>query len=362
MSLPERPEEEVPAGIRASFDHSLQRFEDLRRRLATNERRILCLEGRLTRDDPTWSHTVGTADAVITAVAAVEIIADQGISSGALPPHADGVLARTGLDADDIQRFATSDEPSRMGAVNHIQGHVGEQIALDLINSGHVPVPDGRVARLAASPNQPGWDLDLVDPSGQASTVHAQVKISDTAATIREHFTRYPDVHVVYANSEAAAHFAGEHGYTVVHPGAHFPTDGGRTIVDMGISHASVRDDALSILHGGAHEPLLQKVLTDVPLISLLLIAGRAMGSYLGTDMKESDILRTAGRRTRDVLIASGLGHAATAATSEPITGSVAAVGYLLLGNSIRAARGSIDRAADRFVSARTALVTFSPA
>lgn len=362
MSPHDHPEEEVPAGVRASFDRSLQRLEDVRQRLAANERRILCLEGRPTRDDPTWSHTVSTADAVIAAVAAVEIILDQGMHAATLPPHADGVLARTGLDAEDIQRFAAAGEPTRMGAVNLIQGHLGEQIALDLINSGHVPVPDGRVARLASSPNQPGWDLDLVDPSGHESTVHAQVKISDTAATIREHFTRHPNVHVVYANSEAAAQLASEHGYTVVRPGSHFSMSSERTVVDMGVSHASIRDDALDILNGGAHEPLMNKVLTDVPLISLLLIAGRAMGSYLGSDMKESDILRTAGRRTRDVLIANGLGHAATAATSEPITGSLAAVGYLLLGNSIRAARGSIDRAADRFVSARAALTTFSPA
>lgn len=354
-------EEDLPAGIRASFDRSLERIRELRQRLAVNERRILSLEGRSTRDDPTWSHTVGTADALITAVAAVEIAAEQGTHTGVVPAHTKEVLERTGLSRDDIHRFAAAHSASHMGAVNLIQGHMGEQVALDLINSGHVPVPDGRIARLAAAPNQLGWDLELVDPSGHAAPVHAQVKISDTAATIREHFARYPDLHVVYANSEAAAQFVGVHGVTVVHPGSHFPASTGHTVVDMGVSHDQVRGDALNILHGGAHEHLAHKVLTDVPIISLMLILGRAVGSYLGTETAESDILRTAGRRARDVLIANGLGHAATAATSEPITGSVAAVGYLLIGNAIRSARGSVERAADRFVSTRTALRTFSP-
>jgi len=353
--------EEIPPGVRVALERSTARLGEIRRRLAANERRILSLEGRNTRNDPTWSHTVSTADALITAVAAAEIAAEQGAHAVTLPLHADGVLARTGLTTDDIHRFASAEASSRMGAVNLVQGHMGEQMALDLVNSGHVPVPEGHVARLADTPNQPAWDLELLDPDG-GSVVHAQVKISDTAHTIREHFARYPDVHVVYANSEAATQFVGEHGYTVVHPGDHFPVGAGHTVVDMGVSHADVRAGALDILHGGTHETLLHRVVTDIPIISLFLIAGRAAHSYLGTDAAESDILRTAGRRTRDVLIASGLGHTATAATAEPVTGSITALGYLVLGNAVRAARGSIDRAADRFVSTRTALAMFSPA
>ena len=92
---------------------------------------------------------------------------------------------------------------------------------------------------------------------------------------------------------------------------------------------------------------------TDIPIISLFLIAGRAAGTYLKTDIDESEIMRPAGRRVRDVLIASGISHATTAATAEPVTGSIAAMGYLVLGNAIRQARGDLERAADRFVSMR---------
>ncbi|NDD72302.1 MAG: hypothetical protein EBZ52_03890 [Actinobacteria bacterium] len=351
---------EIPGTIRGALDLSLRRVRELRDRLAVNERRILALEGR-SGGTPSWTHTVGTADAVIAAVAAVEIATAQDAHSGFINEHAGAALARTGLTSDDLERLAHADPASRMGAVNLLQGHIGEQVALDLINSGRIPVPDGRVARLAASPNQPAHDIDLVDPDGHGATLHAQVKISDSASTIREHLMRYPDVDVVYANHDAAGQFVGDHGVSVIRSGTPFPSGHGKVIVDMGVSQAEIRAGATDILHGGAHETLAHKVLTDLPVISLLLIAGRAATSYLETDTPETEILRTAGRRARDVLIANGLGHAATAATSEPLFGSLTAVGYLVVGNAVRAARGDINRATDRFTSTRNALSTFSP-
>lgn len=356
----DEPGEEIPAGIRASLDTARGRVTELRARLSANERRLLTLEGRPTRTDPAWSHTVGTADALIAAVAAVEIAAAQADADSVVDGPMAAVMARTGLTADDIERFAGADTASRTGAISHLQGHLGEQYALELINSGQIPVPEGHVARLAGSQNQPAWDLELVDPDG-GSVMHAQVKISDSAATIREHFARYPEVTVVYANSEAAAALADDGMVTVIARGAEFPAGTGRTVVDMGVSHGNVRDGVAALLDGGAGEPLLQKVLTDVPLISLLLIAGRAASSYLSTDDAGSEILRTAGRRARDVLVANSLGHATTAATTEPLTGSITAAAYLVAGNAVRAARGDIARAADRFVSTRTALGTFAP-
>ncbi|MFM8794088.1 MAG: hypothetical protein ACKOFF_04220 [Acidimicrobiales bacterium] len=353
--------EKLPDGIRVSLDTARRRLGDLRERLSANERRILALEGRATRHDPSWSHTVGTADALIAAVAALEITSMQAGTSPVVDGPLAEVMTRTGLTSDDIERFAAAEGPARTGAINNLQGHLGEQYALELINSGMIPVPEGYVARLADSPNQPAWDLELIDPDG-GPVVHAQVKISDTAATIREHFARYPDVSVVYANSEAAAALSDDGLVTVIGRGADFPAGTGRTVVDMGVSHGNVRDGVAGLLEAGAGEPLLQKILTDVPLISLLLIAGRAAGSYLGTDEAGSQILRTAGRRARDVLVANSLGHATTAATSEPLTGSITAAAYLVGGNAVRAARGDITRATDRFVSTRTALGQFSPA
>jgi hypothetical protein len=339
----------------------LERAKELRGRLASQERRISELEGRRGGSQPAWDETVARADAVIAAVASIEIARANDHTPGFQPSgHEETALARTGLSHDDLVRLSNASTNSQMGAVNLIQGHLGEQIALDLINSGKVPIPEGRLARLASSPNQAGYDLDLVDPHGNQATLHAQVKIADSAGAIREHFARYPNVNVVYANTDAAQQMAHEHGVTVIAPGAHFPTTSGHVVVDMGISHADVRSESFGLLHNTGHETLFHKALEDFPIISLVLIAGRAAGSYLKTDTGEGEIMRTAGRRVRDVLIASGLSQAGMAATGEPVTGTLAATGYLFLVPAIRQARGDLDRAADRFVSIKGSLSQIS--
>ena len=354
-------DDEISEGMRDALTKSLERVKELRGRLASQERRISRLEGDRGGAQPAWDDTVARADAVIGAVALIEIARANDQMPAFQPSGLDeAALARTGLSHDDLVRLSNASTNSRMGAVNLIQGHLGEQIALDLINSGKVPIPEGRVARLASSPNQAAYDIDLVDPHGNQPTLHAQVKIADSAGAIREHFARYPSVNVVYANTDAAQQMAHEHGVTVIAPGEHFPTTNGHVVVDMGISQADVRSEAFALLHNTGHETMFHKALEDIPIISLVLIAGRAAGSYLKTDTSEGEIMRTAGRRVRDVLIASGLSQATTAATAEPVTGSLAAMSYLVLGNAIRQARGDLDRAADRFVSIKGSLSQIS--
>lgn len=354
-------DDKISEGMRDALTKSLERAKELRGRLASQERRISELEGRRGGSQPAWDETVARADAVIAAVASIEIARANDHTPGFQPSaHDEAALARTGLSHDDLVRLSNASTNSQMGAVNLIQGHLGEQIALDLINSGKVPIPEGRLARLASSPNQAGYDLDLVDPHGNQATLHAQVKIADSAGAIREHFARYPNVNVVYANTDAAQQMAHEHGVTVIAPGAHFPTTSGHVVVDMGISHADVRSESFGLLHNTGHETMFHKALEDIPIISLVLIAGRAAGSYLKTDTGEGEIMRTAGRRVRDVLIASGLSQAATVATAEPVTGTLAATGYLFLAPAIRQARGDLDRAADRFVAINGSLSQIS--
>ena len=354
-------DDKISEGMRDALTKSLERVKELRGRLASQERRISRLEGHRGGSQPAWDDTVARADAVIGAVALIEIARANDHVPELQPSGRDeAALARTGLSHDDLVRLSNASTNSRMGAVNLIQGHLGEQIALDLINSGKVPIPEGRVARLASSPNQAAYDIDLVDPHGSQPTLHAQVKIADSAGAVREHFARYPSVNVVYANTDAAQQMAHEPGVTVIGPGEHFPTTNGHVVVDMGISQADVRSEAFALLHNTGHETMFHKALEDIPIISLVLIAGRAAGSYLKTDTSEGEIMRTAGRRVRDVLIASGLSQATTAATAEPVTGSLAAMSYLVLGNAIRQARGDLDRAADRFVSIKGSLSQIS--
>jgi hypothetical protein len=351
----------LPEGVRDRLEKSRKKVEGLRKRLATNERRILALEGRRRDSDQTWAETVTTADAVIAAVASIEISAGMHTTSSSVDEMSKAALDRTGLTTSDLSHFSHADSASRMGAINLLQGHLGEQMTLDLLHSGGIPGPPGRVPQLASTPNQPGYDISFIDPNHQLETIHAQVKISDSAAAIREHFARYPDVSVVYANSEAAQQIAHDHGVTVVGHGLPIPDHAGHVVVDMGISHDHVRNEALGLLDGGSHHSVTHHILEDIPLVSLLLIAGRAAHAYVDGDVPERVIIRDAGRRARDVILASGLGHAVAATTSEPITGSMTAIGYMILGNALRAARQDISRATARFESSRSALNSMCP-
>ena len=348
-------------GIRSQLESSLKKVQSLRQRLESNERKLAVLEGAKRRNADAWGDTLTTADAVIAAVASVEIAAGMKSVGPAPSELAKAAIERTGLSPDDIRRFAHANVAERMGSINLLQGHLGEQVTLDLLHSGSIPGPAGRVAHLALAPNQEGYDIAFVDPTHKLSTINAQVKISESAASIREHFARNPDISLVYANSDAAHQIAHDKGVMVVSHGMAIPEHSGRVVVDIGVSHDHVRGEAIRILDSGAHHSLAHNLLEDIPLLSLVLILGRAAYAYVDGDIPEREILRDAGRRARDVILASGLGHAATAATSEPLTGSIAAAAYLILGTALRAARNDISRATDRFGSTTLMLQTMSP-
>ena len=349
-------------GIRSQLAKSLTKIQQIRGRLDSNERKIALLEGVRRGGDSTWGDTVTTADAVIAAVAAIEIAAGMSPPPPEMNNLAKAALGRTGLSADDIERFAHASQSAQMGSINLLQGHLGEQMTLDLLQSGVVPGPTGRVPHLAAAPNQEGYDISFVDPNHQLPTINAQVKISESATTIREHFARNPDVSIVYANSDAARQIAHDKGVVVVSHGAGIPDHADKVVVDIGVSHDHVRGEAARLLDAGAHHSLAHDFLDNLPWLSLVLVVGRAAHEYVDGDLPEREILRDAGRRARDIMLASGLGHAATAVTSEPVTGSITAVSYLILGNAIRAARKDIARATARFGSSRLMLQSMSPA
>jgi hypothetical protein len=76
------------------------------------------------------------------------------------------VTAMPSFTSEDLQEIASRGESAQFGAINMMQGYLGEERALNAINSGAVPVPDGRYATLAESSNQAGYDLVLLSESG----------------------------------------------------------------------------------------------------------------------------------------------------------------------------------------------------
>ena len=252
-----------------------------------------------------------------------------------------------GFTSADLSEIAARGGAAQFGAVNMMQGYLGEERALNAINSGAVPVPDGRYATLAESSNQAGYDLVLLSENGDPSLI-AQVKISDSGAIIREHFERYPEISIVYTNSEAANSLLNDPDITVLRPGDDFPNEVGRFVVDIGYAKDEIRSSAMDIMDGADGVSLGDQIQDNIPWIALLSIAGRAAYEYLDTDTSVSYILQAARRRVQQSLLASGSSALTTVATTEPLIGTAVGVTTLFGGRAVAQAREDVKYATNR--------------
>jgi hypothetical protein len=200
---------------------------------------------------------------------------------------------------------------------------------------------------LAESSNQAGYDLVLLSESGDPSLV-AQVKISDSGAIIREHFERYPEISIVYTNSEAANSLLNDPDITVLRPGDHFPNEVGHFVVDIGYAKDEIRSSAADIMDGADGVSLGDQIQDNIPWIALLSIAGRAAYEYLDSDTSVSYILQNARRRVQQSLLASGSSTLTTVATTEPLIGTAVGVTTLFGGRAVAQAREDVKYATNR--------------
>ena len=350
MTSPQEPDE---SGLREYLVDARDRVSAMKRRVRSNEARIRALETGEPVIDPSWDDARSRADKVITAITALEV----GVRSFSTPGQNDDATGRLlqafpGFDQSDVEAIVERGARAEFGAVNFIQGYLGEEYALAAINSGAIPVPEGRYAALAESSNQPGYDLRLLSEH-DADDLVAQVKVSDTADLIREHYVRYPDVNIVYANSEAAQAMVGDSGVTVLKPGDVFPDEPGRYVVDMGIAKDEIRSGASDVMSGAAADgadgvSFGDQLQENIPWIALTVIAGRAAYEFFDTDTDASVILRAARKRVLQSLLASGASTAATVITTEPVVGTVAGLGTLFGGRAVGRAREDLRSATGR--------------
>jgi hypothetical protein len=332
--------------FRSFLSDALERVRQIHERLRMSESRLRRLEGSNSPSEVTWDATRRRADAMIAGLTAVEVgartfdVSGEGLSGQPL-------AAMPQFTADDLEAVSSMGEASQFGAINMIQGYLGEERALDAINAGIVPVPEGRYADFAETSNQPGYDLRLVSDDG-APDLFAQVKISDSGAIIREHLERYPEVSIVYTNTEAAQAMVGDPGVTVVKAEDVFPEYPGRYVVDLGFTKDEIRSGAIAMVESGDVTSFGDQLQENIPWIALTVIAGRAAYEFLDTDEDVSVILRTARRRIAQAIIASGASTAVTAATSEPLLGTAAGVGALFGGRAVSGVREDLRFATER--------------
>jgi len=174
------------------------------------------------------------------------------------------------------------------------------------------------------------------------------VKISDSGANIREHFERYPEISIVYTNSEAANALLSDPNITVLQPGDPFPSGSGQFVVDMGFARDEIRSSAVDIMNGTDSVSLGDQIQENFPWLALMSIAGRATYEYLDTDTSTNQIITAAIRRAKHSVFASGTSTVTTVATAEPLMGTVAGVTTLFGGRAVSQAREDVRYATDR--------------
>lgn len=182
-------------------------------------------------------------------------------------------LAQHETLADAVNHASAS---QLVGLTDGVKGKLFELKLLDHLNHGGLP--DGFHAVLAQSATQPGWDLQVLDPSGHVSSL-IQAKATDSVEYVRHALEQYPNIpitstHEVYAHMAALG--AAQH-----------VTDSGVALADLNHDVAAAMTDATH--HFGVTSFMPSTLGLAVIALSVLLdrrltweMAGREFGARSG--------------------------------------------------------------------------------
>ena len=135
------------------------------------------------------------------------------------------------------------------GLVNGIKGKLFEIRYVDYLNDGNLP--DGYSAVLASSPNNPGWDIAILDSNGSIAQ-ELQMKATNSLTYIKEALERYPDINIVTTDEM--------YSNLIMHGMAD-------NVIDSGISNAELTEVVTEALENNSIEMNF-----GLPVIPLLII------------------------------------------------------------------------------------------
>lgn len=99
------------------------------------------------------------------------------------------------------QNLVGASEERLNGLANGIKGKYFELLVRDRLNDGEtlgeLRLGPGQVARLAASPTQEGWDLEIVNLEDGTLVEHLQLKATTSMSYIKSALDQNPDIRVV---------------------------------------------------------------------------------------------------------------------------------------------------------------------
>ena len=106
----------------------------------------------------------------------------------------------------DPSLFSDFSEEKMMGILNSAKGKYFEYLVTDKLNAGEavgdLQLPEGYQAVMATNANQPGWDIQILDPQGNTAE-YLQLKATNSLGYINEILERYPDI-TILATDEVA--------------------------------------------------------------------------------------------------------------------------------------------------------------
>ena len=96
------------------------------------------------------------------------------------------------------------------GQINNIKGKYFETLVRGRLNDGEalgeLQLESGQTARLATSASQKGWDLEIIDESGE-SVEHLQLKASESMSYVKGALENHPDYRIVVPSEmDSASH------------------------------------------------------------------------------------------------------------------------------------------------------------
>jgi len=99
----------------------------------------------------------------------------------------------------DIKSLSDYSNDHIQGFVNGVKGKYFEVLVEQRLNAGEslgeLALGLGQIARIAESPTQAGWDLEIINPDGSIAEA-IQLKATNSLAYIKEALERYPNIRV----------------------------------------------------------------------------------------------------------------------------------------------------------------------
>lgn len=235
-----------------------------------------------------------------------------------------------------VEALAGSSEDYLNSIVSGVKGKYFEILVRNRLEEGGsvggIVLSEGERAFLAESPTQPGWDLQIVDLSGEKVDV-LQTKATASMSYVKEHLERYPDIKVVVP--EELAQFASDT------PGV-LSTEGISVKEVTGATESQLQEWGESGLVDAIHHGA-EYAIDAVPVVSIgvtMIVEGQRVLTGRST---VNEALKRGGRRVAEASVWTAAGAALThAGVGEPVS-AAAMVGARMYAGRVRKYRSLAD-------------------